>query len=109
MEGDAGRYAGGVLEDLRWFDGVRCPRWDPGEVDGIRSGNQYQSEHCEHRFSVTAGTILDNTNLPLWKWFVAIDLMDESKMSISAAQVGRIIDVSYPDRLAPLPRHTRGV
>lgn len=85
-----------VLEDLRWPDGVRCPRCDHDEVYEVRTRNQYQCKSCEYRFSVTAGTIFDNTNLPLWKWFVAIYLMVESKKGISAAQVGRTIDVSYP-------------
>jgi hypothetical protein len=51
---------------------------------------------CRYRFSVTSGTIFDNSKLPLWKWFVAIYLMVESKKGISASQIGRTIDVSYP-------------
>ena len=85
-----------LLKELRWPDGVRCPRCDHDEVYDIKKRNQYQCKACEYRFSVTAGTIFDNTNLPLWKWFVAIYLILESKKGISAAQVGRTIDVSYP-------------
>lgn len=85
-----------LLETLRWPEGVRCPRCDHDEVYEIASRNQYQCKDCDYRFSVTAGTIFDNTNLPLWKWFVAIYLMLESKKGVSAAQIARTIDVSYP-------------
>ena len=46
-------------------------------------------------FSVTAGTIFHDSHLPLWKWFLTIYMMVESKKGISANQIKRTIDVSY--------------
>lgn len=85
-----------ILRDLRWPDGVGCPRCGSVSVSTISTRDQWDCNDCRYRFSLTSGTIFDNTKLPLWKWFVAVYLMVESKKGISAAQVGRTLDVSYP-------------
>lgn len=83
------------LEGLRWSDGVACPRCESESISRIESRNQYDCNDCRYRFSVTAGTIFHDSHLPLWKWFVTIYLITESKKGMSAAQVGRTIGVSY--------------
>lgn len=85
-----------TLRDLRWPSGVCCPRCGDCSVSWISTREQWDCNGCRYRFSVTSGTIFDNTKLPLWKWFVAVYLMVESKKGISASQVGRTIAVSYP-------------
>jgi transposase-like protein len=57
--------------------------------------HQYQCRSCRYQFSVTAGTIFHDTHLPLWKWFLAVYLIIESKKGISANQLKRTLDVSY--------------
>jgi len=44
---------------------------------------------------VTAGTIFHDSHLPLWKWFLTIYMMAESKKGVSANQIKRTIGVSY--------------
>ena len=83
------------LEKLRWSDGVACPRCGDMSVSEISTRDQFDCNGCRYRFSITSGTIFDNTNLPLWKWFVTIYLICESKKSISANQIKRTIGVSY--------------
>ena len=83
------------LEKLRWSDGVACPRCGDMSVSEISTRDQFDCNGCRYRFSVTSGTIFDNTNLPLWKWFVTIYLICESKKSISANQIKRTIGVTY--------------
>ena len=48
---------------------------------------------CSYEFSVTAGTIMHDSHLPLRKWFVAIYLMCESKKGISALQLQRTLGI----------------
>jgi transposase-like protein len=84
------------LEKLRWPDGVRCPRC--GETSISRRSkprHQFQCNSCRYDFSVTAGTIFHDTHLPLWKWFLAVYMIIDSKKGISANQVKRGIGVSY--------------
>lgn len=83
------------LEKLRWPAGVGCPRCGDTSVSEIETRGQYDCNSCRYRFSVTSGTVLHDTKLPLWKWFVAVYLMCEAKKGISAAQLGRTIGVSY--------------
>jgi transposase-like protein len=85
------------LEDLRWPDGVRCPRCGNDSTSKIEKRNQFEcnEESCRYQFSVTAGTVFHDSHLPLWKWFLAIYLIGESKKGISAKQLQRTLGVSY--------------
>ena len=83
------------LEELRWPEGVECPRCDSKSVNRLEDRYQYQCRSCRYQFSVTAGTIFHDTHLPLWKWFLAVYLIVESKKGISANQLKRMIGVTY--------------
>ena len=83
------------LKELRWPDGVECPRCGSKDVPPIKDRPQYICRSCRYHFSVTAGTIFHDSHLPLWKWFLAVYLIVESKKGISANQLKRMIGVSY--------------
>lgn len=83
------------LEELRWPDGIECPRCGGTVISRIRDRNQFDCDSCRYQFSVTAGTIFHDTHLPLWKWFLAVYLIIESKKGISANQLKRTLNVSY--------------
>lgn len=85
------------LEDLRWPDGVRCPRCGCESTSWIEKRKQHEcnEDSCRYQFSVTAGTVFHDSHLPLWKWFLAIYLIGESKKGISAKQLERTLGVSY--------------
>lgn len=80
---------------LRWPDGVICPKCESKSVSKISTRAQFDCNACRNRFSVTNGTLFDNTKLPLWKWFAAIYLMIESKKSMSANQLSRTLGTTY--------------
>jgi transposase-like protein len=83
------------LEELRWPEGVECPRCNSKSIVELEDRHQYQCRSCRYQFSVTAGTIFHDTHLPLWKWFLAVYLIVESKKGISANQLKRTLNVSY--------------
>ncbi len=83
------------LEELRWPDGVECPRCESRNVASVEDRHQYQCRSCRYQFSVTAGTIFHDSHLPLWKWFLAVYLIVEFKKGISANQLKRTLGVSY--------------
>jgi len=83
------------LEKLRWPEGVACLRCGSLSVSEISTRDQFDCNDCRYRFSVTSGTIFDNTKLPLWKWFAGIYLMVEGKKGVSANQVKRTLGVTY--------------
>ncbi len=83
------------LEALRWPDEVKCPRCDSDKISQIVKRNQFDCDNCRYQFSVTAGTIFNDSHLPLWKWFLAVYLLCESKKGMSACQIQRTLGISY--------------
>jgi transposase-like protein len=84
-----------ALEALKWYKGIKCPRCGSKKISRITERNQYDCDKCRYQFSVTAGSIFHDSHLPLWKWFLAVYLMTESKKGISANQLKRSLDISY--------------
>jgi transposase-like protein len=83
------------LEALRWPSGVRCIRCGSDKISRIKAREQFDCDKCRYQFSVTAGTIFHDSHLPLWKWFLAVYVMGESKKGISSNQLKRMLGVSY--------------
>jgi transposase-like protein len=83
------------LEELRWPNGVKCPRCKSDKISRIVKRRQFDCDGCRYQFSVRVGTVLQDSKLPLWKWFLAIYMMGESKKGISANQLSRMLGVSY--------------
>jgi transposase-like protein len=83
------------LEALRWPEAVSCPRCQSGSVSRIEDRSQYDCNECRYQFSVTSGSVFHDTHLPLWKWFLAVYMMCESKKSMSANQLKRTLGISY--------------
>ena len=83
------------LEALRWPDDVKCPRCESDKISQIVKRNQFDCDNCRYQFSVTAGTIFNDSHLPLWKWFLAVYLLCESKKGMSACQIQRTLGISY--------------
>jgi transposase-like protein len=83
------------LEELRWPNGIACPRCGSTSVSRVQKPRVFDCNSCRYQFSVTSNTIFHDTHLPLWKWFATIYLMIESRKGISANQVKRTIGVSY--------------
>ena len=83
------------LEELRWPNGLACPRCGVMSISKIQKHNIFECNSCRYQFSVTSGTVFHDSHLPLWKWFATVYLMIESKKGISANQVKRTIGVSY--------------
>ena len=79
------------LTELRWQNGATCPRCNADKVSPIKGRPQYSCNDCEYQFSVTSGTIFNDSHLPIWKWFLAVYLMTESKKGISACQMQRTL------------------
>ncbi len=84
-----------ALEAIRWPSGVACLRCGDMNVSEITTRNVWACGSCDYRFSVTAGTIMHRSHLPLRKWFLAIYLMCESKKGMSANQLKRSLGVQY--------------
>jgi transposase-like protein len=88
------------LEALHWPNGPVCPHC--GSVENItklqgkstRKG-VYKCNACEKPFTVTVGTVMEDSKIPLNKWVYAFALVNESKKGISAHQLHRSLGITY--------------
>ena len=84
-----------ILAELRWPNGIACSRCG-GSRHGFDSKTyRFDCYACGYGFTALAGTVFQDTKLPLRKWFMAVLLMVEAKKGISANQVKRTLGVSY--------------
>jgi transposase-like protein len=76
------------LFEKRWPDGFRCP--DCGHAKGwelARGTLLVECARCHRQTSVTAGTVLHRSHLPLKLWFLAAWLVATHKNGMSARQL----------------------
>lgn len=78
------------LSDLRWPDGFRCPSCSGGLAWRTQRGLM-SCKACGHQTSVTAGTIFQDSRLPLTTWFRAIWWMCGQKTGVSALGLRRLL------------------
>ena len=85
------------LEDVRWGDDPECPYCQSNDVERKQEkGRQgrWNCYTCTSSFNVLSGTIMEQTRIPLQKWFVALSLMINAKKSLSSCQLGRDIELN---------------
>src|SRR3990170_4579339 len=75
------------LRKLRWPEGFVCPRCQGRASSTIRTRRLDQCRACRYQASLTAGTVLHRTRLPLRVWFWAIFFLGRHKTGISALQL----------------------
>ena len=64
----------------------------PGTRNRLRKG-VYKCASCREPFTVTVGTIFEDSKVPLHKWLLAIHLLCSSKKGISAHQLMRNLEL----------------
>ncbi|ELZ39610.1 IS1595 family transposase [Halorubrum tebenquichense] len=90
------RRAANLLEQVRWRDGVYCPRCRGESV--IRYGSyrvfqRYLCKDCDRTFNDQTGTIFEHSAVALRKWFLAV--YTYIRFNTSLRQLDVEIDVSY--------------
>lgn len=91
------------LASLRWQAGYICPKC--GCRHGYRLSNgRYQCVKCRHQVSVTAGTVLHKTHMPLTQWFLAFYFVSQDKRGISAVQLAAMLGTTYKTAWSMLRR-----
>jgi transposase-like protein len=75
------------LVETRWPDGFRCPKCNSDDCGWLSTRRIWVCRSCRHHTSVTAGTVLHRTRLPLTTWFAAAYLVASLKQGISALQL----------------------
>jgi transposase-like protein len=89
------------LESLLWPAGPACPRCGvmgnrvtKMQSKSLRPG-VYNCKDCRKPFSVTVGTVMERSHIPLSKWVLAAQLMAFSKKGFSANELHRLLGTNY--------------
>jgi transposase-like protein len=83
------------LFKVQWPDGFVCPKCEHTKYYWIKGRSLYQCAKCRHQTSVTAGTDMHRSHLPLRKWFWAIFLCVTDKRGRSALALSRDLQITY--------------
>lgn len=89
------------LESLLWPQGPVCPRCGVmGDRITKLAGKStrpgvYKCKDCRKPFSVTVGTVMERSHIPLSKWVLASHFMASSKKGMSAHQLHRMLGTTY--------------
>jgi transposase-like protein len=83
------------LENIRWPNGPKCPHCGAQNAtrlrgEAARAGTlQCNEADCREQFTVTLGTVMEDTHIPLQKWVMAFHILCSSKKGVSALQLQR--------------------
>jgi transposase-like protein len=86
------------LENLRWPEGPICSHC--GVVNHAyktKKPGWYRcaEKECRKDFTVTTGTVMERSHIPLNKWLMAFYLLNASKKGMSAHQLHRALRLDY--------------
>jgi transposase-like protein len=97
------------LATLRWPGGWVCPRCAGAEAWSVRR-DRWRCAKCRYEMSVTAGTIFQDSHLPLTIWFRAMWQVTSQKNGISALGLQRVLGLgSYKTARAMLHKLRRAM
>lgn len=82
------------LEQKRWGGTPCCHHCGSLKVWRTNRGFKCGEKLCGKKFSVTTGTVYENTKIPLRIWFVGIYLLTSGKKGISSLQASRQLGIT---------------
>src|SRR2546425_1458128 len=82
------------LAASRWPDGFRCPRCGSDAAIELPARLLWRCKSCARDTSVTAGTVLHRTRVPLTQWFWTAYLVTTHTPGLSAMQLRRQLGIS---------------
>lgn len=84
------------FETIRWAKGVYCPHCgnaDASKITKMEGQSHRKGLHicneCREHFTVTVGSVMERSHIPLHKWALGFYLMASSKKGISSHQLMR--------------------
>jgi len=93
-----------ALEAELWPNGPvcrHCGNSDPAKiakVEGKKHSHRpglYYCNECKDQFTVTVGTVLERSKIPLTKWLMAAHMFNSGKNGVSAHEIHRSLSVTY--------------
>lgn len=84
------------MENMRWGNAPFCPHCNSTKPYKLKDGKSYRcsSRKCRKDFTVTVGTIFENSKIPLSTWLAAVYVLTGHKKGISSHQLARDLGVT---------------
>jgi transposase-like protein len=83
-----------ALFEMRWRDGLTCPACGGRGFCELKARKLFQCNRCKKQLRLTAGTVFQDTKLPLTAaWFAAIYHLTQGKGGVSSIELGRRLGV----------------
>src|ERR671939_1646563 len=82
-----------ALFRMRWRGGLTCPACGHRGFCRLKTRRLFQCNRCKRQVRLTAGTVFQDTKLPLTTWFAAIYHLTQGKNGISSIELGRRLGV----------------
>ncbi|MGH6851543.1 MAG: IS1595 family transposase [Methylocella sp.] len=79
---------------IRWQHGQFCPHCGHDKVYDLKRKNIYRCAQCKTNFSITVGTIFENSKLPLRVWFGAIWLITNHPKGIASTTLAKDLNIT---------------
>jgi transposase-like protein len=93
------------LAKLRWRNGFVCPACGKVSLGWNESRNRIGCAICRHQTSVTTGTILQKTRIPLTAWLDGAWFLTTPKIGCSAKSLQRALGIGYRTAWTMLQRY----
>lgn len=88
-----------LIESIRWTEGRICPHCSSKDSYRLKVANvkrrRYKCADCRKQFTVSVGTIFEDSHIPFGKWIYAIYQMCIAKKGVSANQLKRELGITY--------------
>lgn len=81
------------LEKIRWNGKPECPYCNSSNFTTLKNESRYHCNACNTRYSPTVQTTFHKTRVDLQKWFLAIHLLINVRVTISSRQLAKEIAV----------------
>ena len=81
-------------ENVRWGGNPICPHCKAGNPYRTNRGFKCSDKTCLKKFTVTVGTIFENSKISLRIWFASMYLIKSAKKGISSVQLSKQLDIT---------------
>jgi transposase-like protein len=85
----------GFLAKQRWGNSITCPKCGTIGIKAYElASGRLKCADCRQPFTVRVGSVFEDSNVPLQKWFLAIYICTSMKKGISSIQLGKYLGVT---------------
>ena len=85
------------FKEIRQTVGITCPKCGGSVHSWLKGRGEFQCKKCGCRISLTKGTVMESSRLPMYSWFFTAHLMTSFKQVLSAKEIQHQLEMKeYP-------------